>query len=85
MVYIVPGVDDLPLGHGLEAPGLVHPAQSLVAQPGGVGLNGVGRAFGQVQGHGPVVRNGVDHMGETGVKSGLSRPNMGGDEGQLLG
>ena len=79
------GVDDIALGHRLERAGLVHPAQSLVAQPRGFGLDRVDAALGQVQGHRPVVGDRVDDPGEARVDRGLGGPDVGRHVGLVLG
>ena len=50
-----------------------------------MGLDGVYAALGQMERHGPVVGDGVDHVLHAGVNGGLGGPDMGADDRDVLG
>ena len=84
MVNVVTGVVDRPLGHGLELACRVHAAQLVVPQVGAGRLDGVDGALGKVKRHGPVVGDGVHHMGHACVHCCLRGPDVRPHVGDVL-
>ena len=83
-VDVVAHVEEVPVGHGLEG-GLRHAVELLVAQIGKGRLDRMDGSLGQMEPHGPVVRDGVHHVGEARVDRALAGPHMGAHIGHVLG
>ena len=74
------GVVQRTFGHGFQLAFLVHAAERFVAEVCRWRLHGMSGPFCEVQRHGPVIRNRVDHVRQAGMDCSLCRPCMCSDE-----
>ena len=84
VVDVVAHVVEVPVGHGLQG-GLGHAVELLVPEVREGGLDRVDGPLGEVQSHGPVVRDGVHHVGEARMDRALAGPHVGAHVGHVLG
>ena len=85
MVNVVTGIHNVCGGHGRKHLLPVKAVEGAVAPVGTAGLHGMQRPFGQMEGHRPVVGDGIHHMRHARMNGRLRGPDMGGNERRILG
>ena len=85
VIDIMTGVFQRAFGHGLAYFVLVHSVQYAVTHICVMALYGMNRALGKMKCHGPVIRDRIDNIFHSRMKSCLSGPYMSSDYGNILG